>query len=598
MKVFSDKNRESKMGQEAFKKGVRGARSMKRYIGEGLTASTIKEQEEEDKTREQLSLAEQKSFQKLSPRKRRRYVKGERGKGQPFSQNMETAAFLQRTAGRAPGMPKASGQTDTGALRTSEGSAGSTATQPGSKATGGQWGREGTPPAGIFPAGTAPAGSVTAGAARSTGAAAKTAAATGTSAVTGTASAGTLTAVRAARRSAEKFRASLQASALEKQKFAGKMERQAKEQMTLGKNKDIQKTRRAVFLLSGAGMLLLAKAARFLHSLIHTLLLGFLLLAPFFLLMVVLTVVLTLLFASALSEHPTGARIVAVARQEASVSEQNIGGGKYKDWYGMNADWCAMFVSWCADACGYIEQGVIPKSASVATIRSFYEERNLYFLRGSHTPQSGDLIFFGGGSRHIGIVAAYDAASKTVTTVEGNTGNSQTSPYHLGSRVREKTYSIADAYITGYATPDYPENASIEIPEPYGTLYTYMGWQTITAPGSRQYRLREEAGMHFDGDGFGKIEGRYVIACTSTFGQVGDYLDWELSDGTIIHTVIGDIKNQSDPGCNQWGHNEGACVIEFVVDKGTWYGTDKYPTRYHPEWNARVAFATYAGSYW
>ena len=35
--------------------------------------------------------------------------------------------------------------------------------------------------------------------------------------------------------------------------------------------------------------------------------------------------------------------------------------------------------------------------------------------------------------------------------------------------------------------------------------------------------------------------------------------------------IIGDIKNQNDKGCNQWGHNNGECVVEFIVDKDTWY---------------------------
>lgn len=52
-------------------------------------------------------------------------------------------------------------------------------------------------------------------------------------------------------------------------------------------------------------------------------------------------------------------------------------------------------------------------------------------------------------------------------------------------------------------------------------IFTYMGWQLITDPTSLQYKLREESGQVFDGEGFGTVDGRYAIACTETFGAVG-----------------------------------------------------------------------------
>lgn len=125
----------------------------------------------------------------------------------------------------------------------------------------------------------------------------------------------------------------------------------------------------------------------------------------------------------------------------------------------------------------------------------------------------------------------------------------------------------------------------------------------ITSTTSTQYKLREQAGMNFDADGFGIINGRYVIACTTTYGQVGDYIDFYLDNGIVLPCIIGDIKNQNDAGCNQWGHNNGECVVEFIVDKDTWYsggsgshanpGTDTC----HPEWKGKVIKAVNGGSY-
>ena len=82
---------------------------------------------------------------------------------------------------------------------------------------------------------------------------------------------------------------------------------------------------------------------------------------------------------------------------------------------------------------------------------------------------------------------------------------------------------------------------TVEVPEGLGNIHTYMGWQMITDTSSNQYKLREAAGMNFDEEGFAKIGDRYVVATTTTFGNVGDYIDVKLEDGTVIKCVIGDI---------------------------------------------------------
>lgn len=118
------------------------------------------------------------------------------------------------------------------------------------------------------------------------------------------------------------------------------------------------------------------------------------------------------------------------------------------------------------------------------------------------------------------------------------------------------------------------EGNTITLPAGLGTVCTYMGWQCITATSSNQYKLREAAGMNFDSEGYGKINDRFVIATTTTYGNVGDYLDVKLTNGNIIKCVIGDIKSQGDAGCNEWGHQNGNNVIEFVVDKDSWYSSN------------------------
>ena len=87
-----------------------------------------------------------------------------------------------------------------------------------------------------------------------------------------------------------------------------------------------------------------------------------------------------------------------------------------------------------------------------------------------------------------------------------------------------------------------------------------------------------KTGEHYDANGFGKIGDRYVIACTPTFGKIGDEIDFVLANGRVIHGVMGDEKNMSDAGCNKWGHDGGHSVVEFVVNKSMWYHTGK-PSR-------------------
>lgn len=136
------------------------------------------------------------------------------------------------------------------------------------------------------------------------------------------------------------------------------------------------------------------------------------------------------------------------------------------------------------------------------------------------------------------------------------------------------------------------KGTTVTLPEGLGSIHTYMGWQCITAKSSNQYKLREAAGMNFDEEGFAKIGDRYVVATTTTFGKVGDFIDVYQEDGTVIKCVIGDIKSRGDAGCTEWGHNNGRCVVEFVVDKSKWYGSSMHANpgtlSCHPEWNQNI----------
>lgn len=99
-------------------------------------------------------------------------------------------------------------------------------------------------------------------------------------------------------------------------------------------------------------------------------------------------------------------------------------------------------------------------------------------------------------------------------------------------------------------------------------------------------------------DGIAIYQGRYLIACTETFGVVGDSIDFYLEDGTKIPGIIFDSKDPNDPDCNKWGHGDGANVLEFEVSSEVFrsYGDNPGNNGWHMEWaGKRVASATNLG---
>lgn len=133
----------------------------------------------------------------------------------------------------------------------------------------------------------------------------------------------------------------------------------------------------------------------------------------------------------------------------------NVGGQTYWSWYGFDSrvEWCACFVSWCANECGYIDAGVIPKTAGCISGSNWFKDRGLW-QDNSYEPRPGDIIYFDWDNKgnsgpqdglpdHVGIVEKVE--NGTVYTVEGNSGDS----------CRENRYSIGHYEIYGYGAPAY-----------------------------------------------------------------------------------------------------------------------------------------------
>jgi len=183
---------------------------------------------------------------------------------------------------------------------------------------------------------------------------------------------------------------------------------------------------------------------------------------------------------------------------------------------------------------------------------------------------------------------------------------------------------VVDSYRVMYATDvefgkigastdsslDYCETSGdIIIPEEFGnggytvTFYhnsdNSWNWARNSNQGKLYYDYWLTNGATYD-NGIATYDNRYLIACTTTFGDVGDKVDFFLDDGTKIPTIIADIKNPSDAGYNEWGHNNGQNILEFEVSRsmfkqhgnpgsGNWF----------PEWGGkRVSSAKNLGSIW
>lgn len=103
---------------------------------------------------------------------------------------------------------------------------------------------------------------------------------------------------------------------------------------------------------------------------------------------------------------------------------------------------------------------------------------------------------------------------------------------------------------------DLPSNSSFK---------SYMDYGTITNTSSKQYAIQQNC--QTDDNGLRTYKGYYTVAVGSGFGAtVGDYIDFELSTGVMLHCIIGDMKQDkhTDATNLQVAHNGN--VIEFIVE--------------------------------
>lgn len=188
------------------------------------------------------------------------------------------------------------------------------------------------------------------------------------------------------------------------------------------------------------------------------------------------------LFSPNTSKGGDGSSIVAAAQKECELYAQNTtmsGGDKYWSWYyGSQVSphhpepWCVCFVYWCAAQCGFISDSGCFGPTVYVNCRDVWEDfkaRGQTHTESDFIPQPGDLVLFGSASclEHIGIVESYNTEAQTLTTLEGNVGDSATGRYNgSGYRIAaRRTYTDgvygtawAGTNIYGYIRPAYPSN--------------------------------------------------------------------------------------------------------------------------------------------
>lgn len=151
---------------------------------------------------------------------------------------------------------------------------------------------------------------------------------------------------------------------------------------------------------------------------------------------------------------------VNIAKSQIGIKETGTNNVKYNTWYyGRPVNgragtseyaWCVTFECWCANQIGILGS-LIPKCNNVGVLRDWYKVRGLYHLRGSYTPQKGDLIIFRNAS-HTGIVERVESGK--IWTIEGNSKD----------KVSNNTYLRTDSYIQGYCQVKFDDSSSTPIP--------------------------------------------------------------------------------------------------------------------------------------
>lgn len=260
--------------------------------------------------------------------------------------------------------------------------------------------------------------------------------------------------------------------------------------------------------------------------------------------------------------------------------------------------WDTIFISYCADQCGLITDGTFKKTASARELYEYltgrgcisFEITDLSMFGGEYTPKAGDIFFASSGGKdgiyHSGAVVS--SSGKSFDTVEGDYNNEISQNRYDSDLLLRPEY--ADAYNGFIVSVNYPAASYGSIPLSGGgtcgtipTVYngvrlgtyatyevdlgTYRPWMNAKhIQGQIRRKWAQAGGVSVNG--LNTLNGYYLVALTSKYGNVGDQIDFTFSNGKVIRCIKIDAKAETweswdhNPA-NEWGHEKGAVILEF-----------------------------------
>lgn len=154
------------------------------------------------------------------------------------------------------------------------------------------------------------------------------------------------------------------------------------------------------------------------------------------------------------------------------------------------------------------------------------------------------------------------------------------------------------------------ENATgrlINIPESYNGIPIGTNLTCTPGYGERHWAYKQRtvyeawvaAGEQYM-NGIAVLDGYYLIACSNTFGSVGDKVQFTLENGQVLNCIIADQKSTGDSNYTMYGHihNGKILVLEMEVSREYFnrYGNPG-ENGWYTEWNSRPIKCRNMGNY-
>lgn len=194
------------------------------------------------------------------------------------------------------------------------------------------------------------------------------------------------------------------------------------------------------------------------------------------------------------------------------------------------------------------------------------------YAGGSNTWQSGTFLTVTVTADYNNILYSGTGSRSALVTVENTTG---------------QVITIPESY------DGIPIGSNMTV-----TVYDSINWTAGTAQ-REVYDAWVAAGKRYL-DGIAVLDGYYLIACTTLYGQVGDRVQFTLENGQVLNCIIADAKSSGDSNYTIYGHIHSGkiLVLEMEVD-GDYYSRYGNPATddWKPEWNSRPVRCRNMGSY-